>query len=131
MAQIPTVIYLNSTTPAAPSGKVNVKPQADTNNPQNVSFYMPLAAGSGITFTISAGTLTISGSGGTVNKYSTTFTSATSVTVTHNLGTTAVVVQVWDTSGNEIIPEGKVVTNSNVVTLTFGTAQSGSVVVIG
>lgn len=40
---IPSVINLNDTTPAAPSGKQNVKWQADTNNPRNVSAY-PLGA---------------------------------------------------------------------------------------
>lgn len=40
MAQTGT-INLNDTTPAAPSGKVNVKWQADSNDPRNVSAYMP------------------------------------------------------------------------------------------
>ena len=71
------------------------------------------------------------GTSGSVSKYSTTFTSATSVTVTHGLGTTAVIVAVWDGSGNKIEPESIVVTSSTVVTLTFGAAQSGSVVVMG
>jgi hypothetical protein len=40
------IINLNDTTPAPPSGKVNVKWQADASTPRNVSAYidMPLAA---------------------------------------------------------------------------------------
>lgn len=64
-------------------------------------------------------------------KYSTTFTSVTSVTVTHDLNTTAVFIQVFDASGNAVIPENIAVTSANVVTLTFGASFSGSVVVIG
>src|SRR5579863_8836088 len=48
-------------------------------------------------------------------KYSTSWTSQTSVTVTHNLATTAVLVQVFDGSGNLAIPENIAVTSANVV----------------
>jgi hypothetical protein len=88
-----------------------------------------LTANSGATDGIqwqSAGT----GSQG-LGKYSTTFSSATSVTVTHNLGTKAVLVQVYDTSGNQVDPQSVTTTSTSVVTLTFGAAFSGSVVVIG
>jgi hypothetical protein len=76
MSQIPSIIYLNSGTPAPPSGYVNVKPQADSNNPENVSFYLPLAQGSGINFSIAAGILTISASaaGGGVNAQTGNYT---------------------------------------------------------
>lgn len=37
------MINLNDTTPAAPSGKANVKWQADSSNPENISAYMPPA----------------------------------------------------------------------------------------
>ena len=36
------IINLNDTTPAAPTGKVNVKWQADANTPRNVSAYVDL-----------------------------------------------------------------------------------------
>ena len=36
------IINLNDTTPAAPSGKVNVKWQGDANTPRNVSAYVDL-----------------------------------------------------------------------------------------
>jgi hypothetical protein len=99
-------------TPAAPTAS------SGTNTTQIATTAFVAAAVSGL-------------GGGTVNKYSTTYSSATSVTVTHSLGTTAVIVQCWDSSGNKIEPESTVVTSSSVVTLTFGTVQSGSVVVIG
>lgn len=71
--------------------------------------------------------------GGGVSKYSTTFSSATTVTVTHSLGTSNVLVQVFDNSSPPvyIIPAGIEITNSNTVTITFAASQSGSVVVIG
>jgi hypothetical protein len=61
------------------------------------------------------------------------FTSQTSVTITHNLGTVNVQVQCWDASSpaNVITPSNIAATNSNVVTVTFDSSQSGSCVVIG
>jgi hypothetical protein len=66
-----------------------------------------------------------------INSYSTSWTAQTSVTVTHNLGTSNVIVQVTNGVGLEVEPESVVCTSSNVVTLTFGAAFTGSVVVIG
>lgn len=68
---------------------------------------------------------------GTLAKYTTSWTSQTSVTVTHPLGTTAVIVQAFDASGVQVQPESLAVTSSSVVTLTFGASFTGSVVVIG
>lgn len=70
-------------------------------------------------------------SGTGASKYSTSWTSQTSVTVTHGLGTTAVIVQVFDSSGLQVIPESVTVTSTTVVTLTFGASFTGSVVVLG
>lgn len=103
-------INFSNTTPAAPGGNVNVSWQNDGSG--NLSAYIP------------------NGAGGTV-KYTTSWTSQTSVTVTHNLGTTAVIVQVFDASGVLQQPESVTITSSNVVTLTFGASFTGSVVVIG
>lgn len=69
--------------------------------------------------------------GACISKYTTSWTSQTSVTVTHNLGTTAVIVQVYDGSGVLVAPESITATSTNVVTLTFGAAFTGSVVVLG
>jgi hypothetical protein len=142
-----SIINLANTTPAPPSGLTNVEWQGDSSTPRNVSAYVPNMVGdtgsggaSGAVPTPAAGTaaalkfLRADGTWavpGIVAKYSTTFTGATSVTVTHSLGTTAVFVAVWDSAGNQLIPEACVVTNSNTVTLTFGVAATGSVVVIG
>jgi hypothetical protein len=64
-------------------------------------------------------------------KYTTSWSAQTSVTVTHNLGTTAVIVQVATAGGVLVQPESITITSGNVVTLTFGAAFTGSVVVIG
>lgn len=83
----------------------------------------------GAAFTGSAVVLgTTTRNGNTI--FTTTWTSQTSVTVTHNLGTLAVVVQVFDASGLLIIPESVTLTSSNVVTLTFGVAFTGSCTVM-
>jgi hypothetical protein len=59
------------------------------------------------------------------------WTAQTSVTITHTLGTTAVLVQVFDAGGVVVQPESITVTSSSVVTLTFGASFTGSAVVIG
>jgi hypothetical protein len=66
-----------------------------------------------------------------ISSYTTSWTSQTSVTVTHNLGTSNVAVMVTNGSGVEVEPESVTCTSANVVTLTFGGVFTGSVVVIG
>lgn len=67
----------------------------------------------------------------TFSKFTQSWTAQTSVTVTHNIGTTQVLVQVFDGSGNVVTPETVTITSANVVTLGFGAAFTGSVLVIG
>lgn len=83
----------------------------------------------GVAFT---GTCTVLGTGTRNGNtvYQTSWSAQTSVTVTHNLGTTAVLVQVLDGSGLLIDPQTTTITSSNVVTLTFGVAFTGSVTVM-
>jgi hypothetical protein len=66
------------------------------------------------------------------NQYTTTFTSQTTLTVTHNLNSQNVVWALWDTSSPPIAitPSQCVATTANILTFTFGAATSGSVVVI-
>ena len=58
-----------------------------------------------------------------------TFSSVTSKAVTHNFGTKNVIVSVYDSNDQVIIPASITTTNVNVVTVTFATATSGRVVV--
>lgn len=60
-----------------------------------------------------------------------TFTSQTSVTVTHNFGTDSTIVQVRDTNEDVIIPDTITATNNNTVTVTFNNSRSGRIVVFG
>lgn len=94
-----------------------------------------LESGPGVTVTdLGGGAYQFSSSGASpvsAAKYTTSWSGQTSVTVTHNLGTTQVLVQVYDGSGNLVIPENVQLTSANVVSLTFGAAFTGSVVVIG
>jgi hypothetical protein len=65
------------------------------------------------------------------SNYSQTFTSQTAVTLTHNLGSTAVITACYDNASppNLIETLGTVLTDSNDVTVTFSTAQSGKCIV--
>lgn len=64
------------------------------------------------------------------SSYSTTFSSVTSLTVTHNLGTKDVAVFVYDSSDNMFWPSAIVTTSTSVVTITFASSRSGRVVVV-
>ena len=57
------------------------------------------------------------------------FTNQTSVTVEHNLSTESPIIQVYDSSNFQIIPDSINLTNNNSATVTFSTATSGYVVV--
>jgi hypothetical protein len=64
------------------------------------------------------------------STYATSFSSVSSVTVTHNLGSKDVLVMCYDSSDNMFWPSSIVTTNTNVVTITFSTSRSGRVVVV-
>lgn len=57
------------------------------------------------------------------------FTSQTSVAVSHNFGTRNILVSVYDNIFNQIIPASVVLTNTNTVTIGFDNPTSGTVVV--
>ena len=61
---------------------------------------------------------------GIPRSYKTTVGGATSATVTHNLGTRDVIVQLYDTSSYDTVYADVVRTDTNTVTLSFGTAPS-------
>lgn len=61
---------------------------------------------------------------GIPRSYKTTVGGATSATVTHNLGTRDVIVQLYDTSSYDTVYADVVRTDTNTVTLGFGTAPS-------
>jgi hypothetical protein len=77
-----------------------------------------------------AGPTGATGAPGSVSKYATSWTSQTTVTVTHGLASTDVGWWVYDGSGLAVQPETVTVTSSSVITLTFGAAFTGRVVVM-
>lgn len=109
---VPVPINLNDTTPAASAGYQNVKWQADSDNPRNVSAYVPLP---------------------TVSKFTSavTFVADTPLAVTHGLGTEAILVAVYDSGGVLAGGGNIVVTSTTVVTVTFGIGFTGTIVVMG
>ena len=68
-----------------------------------------------------------------VSKFTQSWVNQMAVSVQHNLGTTAVVVQVYDSVGNLVIPPDVTiqVMSTNLVNLAFSVPLSGSVVVVG
>jgi hypothetical protein len=58
-----------------------------------------------------------------------TFTNATSKTVTHNFGTKNVIVSVYDDNDGYFLPSSIITTDTNTVTVTFASTESGRVVV--
>jgi len=57
------------------------------------------------------------------------FTAQSTWVVNHNLNTENAIVQVYDTSNYQVIPSSLRITDSNTVTITFPSAQSGYAVV--
>ena len=58
-----------------------------------------------------------------------TFTNVSSKVVTHNFGTKNVIVTVYDENDGYFIPNSIVTTNTNQVTVTFASTESGRIVV--
>ena len=68
----------------------------------------------------------------TVDKAATSkksFTNSSTWVVTHNLNTVNPIAQVYDNSDYQIIPQTLRITDSNTITITFPTQESGYVVV--
>ena len=63
------------------------------------------------------------------SNYTQSFTNQSTWTVIHNLNTLYVIVQVYDTNFDEIIPQNIDLTNDDTVTITFPTLESGVAVV--
>ena len=86
-----------------------------------------------VTCTISGGIVQVSAAGGGGgSSYTQSFTSQTSVVLTHSLGTTTIVVQCFDNSSPpvEVGFDTLTLTDANNATVTFLTTQSGSCKVI-
>jgi hypothetical protein len=63
------------------------------------------------------------------SNYTQSFTNQSTWTVNHNLNTQYVIVQVYDTAFDEVIPQNIDLTSNNTVTITFPTLESGTAVV--
>ncbi len=68
---------------------------------------------------------------GAARIYSATIEAQTDVTITHELGTESVVVQIYDDAGMQTIPETCSITDENNVRITFDSAFTGKVVILG
>jgi hypothetical protein len=88
--------------------------------------------GAGVTATVSNNTASINvtggGGGGTNSGQTTNFTqsvAATTWTFVHNLNTRTPLVQVYDTSYNQIVPQYISSSNANTILINFGIATAG------
>lgn len=63
------------------------------------------------------------------SNYTQSFTNQSTWVVNHNLNTLYVIVQVYDTNFDEVIPQNIDLTNVNTVTISFPTLESGTAVV--
>jgi len=90
-----------------------------------------ITAGSGITINQSTGDITISSEtivGGSIATGS--FTDVLETSLIHNFGSTNILVAVYDSNGNEIIPATITLDSDNQTTATFASTQTGTIVVI-
>lgn len=118
---IPSAIFST----IAVSGQSNIVADSATDT-------LTLAAGSGVSITTNATTDTITisasgGGGGSGSNLVTSFTSQTSVTVTHNFGQYPV-VDVLDNTGAVIIPLTITHTSVNAFTVTFTSSTTGNII---
>jgi hypothetical protein len=104
---------------------------ADEGTLQGTASYFDFT-GAGVTATVSAGTASINipggGGGSTSAGQTTTFTQSVAAdpwTFTHNLNTRTPLVQVYDTSYNQITPQYISSSNPSTVIITFGYATAG------
>lgn len=102
-------------------------------NGTTVQGVVSVVGASGVVVDIIGQTMTITAGNTLLRAYAQTFTAATSWTVTHNLGTADVSVDVYDASSPRlaIIPDSVAITDTNTVTITFNIAQAGRVVISG
>jgi hypothetical protein len=69
----------------------------------------------------------------TINNATTvedTFTSQTSISISHNFGTKNIIVSVYNSDDEQIIPASITTTDNNTVDVTFAVSTSGRVVVV-
>lgn len=66
-----------------------------------------------------------------ISKFIALFTDQVSVTAMHNIGTEDILLQIFDTSKQQIIPDSVVIVDLNSVTITFNAPQSGKIVILG
>ncbi len=90
-----------------------------------------ITAGSNISITNGLGSISIAAAGSGLTKYSTSWSALSAVTITHNLGTVDVLVQVYSSAGVLTNPLTATVTGANALDLTFAAPFTGSAVVIG
>ena len=79
-----------------------------------------------------AGASGVSGGGGSTSGlcYAADFAAVTSTTINHNLGTTNVVIDVFDASDNKLLADRVGIVDLNNVILEFNRPQTGKVVIV-
>ena len=102
-------------------------------NGTKVQGSVSVVGASGIIVDIIGQVMTITGAASLIKSFAATFGAATSWTVTHNLNTTDVAIDIYDASSPRqvILPDSVTVTDANTVTIGWNVAQGGRVVITG
>jgi hypothetical protein len=142
-----TIHYVNLRQGTAKTGELNIAPAGASGSTQNSSIEALKITQSNtvvVSSLIGTGTRNINVdstgkliavpiTGGTVNKYSTTFTPGlinVANTITHSLGTTDIIVELWDLTSNEEIIAKLSNRTINTVDVTFTSNPVGNVRII-
>lgn len=94
--------------------------------------HIEIAGVNGISVTVTAeNEILIDGaaSSGTI-CFSETFTNVTSTTLNHNLSSTEIIIDVFDGSNNQMLPDGVNIVDADNVTITFNSPQTGKAVIV-
>jgi len=102
-----------------------------TCTPGDAYLRMDASAGQNVYVCTAANTWTVQGTGTVNANYAQSFSAATSVTLTHNLNTSNILVQCYDSTNTAIEFNSFSIAGVNAATVTFAAPQSGRCVING
>jgi hypothetical protein len=92
--------------------------------------HLDIKGANGIDVTVPSENCLLIDAAGVSGKFSAPFTNITSGIFTHNFGTLDVIIQVFNSDRNVILPDNIIVENGEQVSVLFNRPQSGRVVIV-